>query len=88
MSRRASLPVAAADRGEHGCGRTRFPHLPILFTLAFALWAFGSAPHPVSAQFLTFGKNKVQYTPAATSTSPTCGRVKVLHPVGDGTGAC
>lgn len=23
--------------------------------------------------------------PAATSTSPTCGRVKVLHPVGDGT---
>jgi len=27
------------------------------------------------------------WPPAATSTSPTCGRVKVLHLVGDGTWA-
>ena len=25
--------------------------------------------------------------PAATPTSPTCGRVNFLHPAGDGTGA-
>jgi hypothetical protein len=29
----------------------------------------------------------VDQAPAATSNSPTCGRVKLLHPVGVGTGA-
>ena len=34
-----------------------------------------------------YGSSSKACAPAATSNSPTYGRVKILHPVGDGTGA-